>query len=220
VRRIDLRLVGEGKNIVGKNTAEVARNRGTVGKAVVEAARPAPRRGKHAIESNSPILIGIESLREKIAQEAAILRDAFAEHAAAGVRLSGECLAIRRKVPHGREAKPATRIGDYIDVLVNAPGLKTSVEMDGPLLGAACHRSSRQLPRGTWEGCGLPSRESRTVSGVARIVGLCDLVLRAAMVPTMTGQAEFSGLRGQHDIATQKPGDGLAVHPGNRGVQA
>src|SRR5258708_12222783 len=134
--RIALGLVGERKDVGGE---EYRRGRlrisGGLGKTVVET--PAASTGyvcKHTIESDAPIFVGIETLIKKIAQEAAILRDAFAKHTGRGRDRVGRVLHIRGEVTHGGETEPGNdRIGDPIDVLINQATQESSVQMDAPV---------------------------------------------------------------------------------------
>src|SRR5438128_9508820 len=80
---IDFRLVGERKDIgwekYSHGRLRVARR---LGEAVIKTAAAGPRYVReHAVESDATILIGVEALIQKVAQESSVLRDAFAEDA-------------------------------------------------------------------------------------------------------------------------------------------
>src|SRR5438045_7942766 len=86
---------------------------------------------EYAVESHSAVFIGIKSLVEKVAKEAAVLRDAFAVNAVCRSNGIGGMLRVRREVANGGETSTGHhRIGDHVDILVDAPGLKASIEMN------------------------------------------------------------------------------------------
>ena len=194
--RINFGLVGERKDVGGKEYGRgrlrIARG---LGEAVVEAAAACTGDVReHAIESDAAIFIGIESLIEKIAQEAAILRDAFAEHTRRrrdGVR---RVLCIRGEVAYGGEAESGNdRIGDHVDIFVNAAGLEAAVEMDGPVARRELAIDRRgKLPLRS-AGCvvRLPSRESRTVSVLRGSSGCATGYSEPPMCRPSDGRAEF-----------------------------
>jgi hypothetical protein len=78
-------------------------------KSIVEAASPrASDMREHTIESDPSILVGVESMVQKIAQESSILRNSFADHSSRGVMLSGVCFTYEAKSRTAAKPSPAT----------------------------------------------------------------------------------------------------------------
>jgi hypothetical protein len=80
---------------------------------------------KNAVESDLSAFVGIEALVEKVAQEAPVLRNAFAVNACDGRDGVGCMLGVRRKIAHRRETSAGNdRVGDRVHVFVNLAGLE------------------------------------------------------------------------------------------------
>ena len=131
--RIFLGLIGEWKNIGRKEDRgrglRVARG---LGEAIIETA--AARSGnvrQNAVERNASFFVRIEALIEEVAQEAPILRNAFAIDACRGSDGIGCVLGIGREVAYrGEAAAGHDRIGDHVNIFVDFSGLKAAVQVD------------------------------------------------------------------------------------------
>src|SRR5271154_3828844 len=87
--------------------------------------------GQDSVERNVSILVGIETLIEKVAQKASILRNAFAVNALRRGQRIARMFGIGRKVPDRSEATASDdRIGDDVNIFVDLAGLKTAIQMD------------------------------------------------------------------------------------------
>ena len=159
---------------------------------------------KDAIERDPPLFVGVETLVNKIAQKTAILRNAFAEHTRRRCDAVGRVLHIRSKVAHRREAQPGyNRIGDYVDVLINAPGLEAAVKVDGAVARrqlAVDHRGKLPLRAGDIGTLALARVANR--ERVAGIVGLRNRIFRASnRADHHMAERNFVSLGGKHDVA-------------------
>ena len=169
---------------------------------------------QHAIESHPAVLIRIKSLVEKVAQEAAVLRDAFAIHALRRSHRIGRMLGVGREVANGGEASAGhNRIGNDIDVLVNPAGLKAAIEMNVSIAGRelAVHHV-RELPLSAWNHGTLGVARITNSKHIARIVRRGDRVFRPADVAL--DQVSQRNLRHRlvwHKIAAKQARDGLAL---------
>src|SRR6185369_3404116 len=178
--------------------------------------------GEHAIESHPAFFVRVESLIEKVAQKAPVLRDAFPIDAGCGNKRAGIVLGIGGEVAYRSETQSSNnRVADHVDVFVNPAGLKASVEMDMAVAGNefAVNRV-REPPLRPGDYCssgfaGIPHRQ--LVSWVIRVG---DGVFGAAEVADhkMSERNFLHHLR-RHQVAAQQPTDRLSLVPGDRSVQ-
>src|SRR5678816_1633794 len=111
--------------------------------------------GEHAIESHPAFFVRIESLIEKVAQKAPVLRDAFPIHTGCGNKRAGRVLGIRGEVAYRSETQSSNnRVTDHVDVFVDPAGLKPSSEMNMAIAGNefAVNRV-REPPLRPWDHC-------------------------------------------------------------------
>ncbi len=119
--------------------------------AIIEAAAARSRHVReNSIERDSSFLVRIETLIEKIAKKAAVLRNAFAIDARGRSDGVTAVLRIGGKIAHGCEAEAGNYgIGDDVNVFVNFPRLEAPVQMNVPI--ARCQLTVyrvRELPVG------------------------------------------------------------------------
>ena len=197
--RICLGLIGEGKDVGGEKDGRgrlrVARR---LGETVVEAA--AARSGdvgENAVERDPSLFVGIETLIEKVAQEAAVLRNAFAVDAGRGSDGIGSVLGIGGEVANrGEAAAGDDGVGDDINVFVNLARLKTAVQMDMPVAGCEFAVDGvGKLPFGAGNDGALSHRESRrTVSTLRGSSGAATGYSVPPMLPMMRCPSGISGI--------------------------
>src|SRR5258707_3132324 len=90
--------------------------------------------GEDAIEGDATFLVGVEALIKEVAQEAAILRDAFAIDARRGGDGVGSMLGVGREVANdGETASGYNRIGDDVNVFVDFAWLESAVQVNVPI---------------------------------------------------------------------------------------
>ena len=112
-------LIGERKDIGREEDRRgglrVARG---LSETIVEAAAAGSGNvGEDAVERNASIFVGIESLIEEVAEEAAVLRDAFAIDARGGSDGIGGVFGVRGEVANGGEATSGDNgVGNDVDV--------------------------------------------------------------------------------------------------------
>ena len=99
-----------------KTPRKSAAHLGRVSESIVEIASPcASNMSENAVESDASILIRVEALIDKIAQEPSILRDSFAIDASRGRDRVRCMLGIRCEIANdGESASSDHRIGDDV----------------------------------------------------------------------------------------------------------
>jgi hypothetical protein len=117
-----------------------------------------------AVEGDASFFVGVEPLVEEVAQEASVLRNAFALDARRGS--DGGVLGVGREVADGSEsAAGGDGIGDDVDLSIDFAGLKPpfrcmwrALGMSFPSTVCANSHSARAMTVRS------ASRESRTMS--------------------------------------------------------
>src|SRR5690349_13518208 len=99
-------LVGEGEDVYRiEDRGSGLRVAGWLSKAVVEIAAASPGHVReHSIERNAPLFVGVEAVKEEVAQEAAVLGDAFGNDAPCGRDGVGVVLRERGEVAEPGES--------------------------------------------------------------------------------------------------------------------
>src|SRR5690349_9422140 len=126
-----------------------------------------------AVEGDFSIFVGVEAFIEKIAQEAAILRNAFAIDALRGSDRAGMMLCVGSEIADGGEAQAGHHgILDDVDIFVDFAGLESAVEMNVAITrNEFVFASLRELPfragnDGAWGFARISNREG--VAGIVR----------------------------------------------------
>src|SRR5207302_5950947 len=91
---------------------------------------------ENAVSGDAAFFVSIETLIEKMAQEAAVLRNTFGDNTRGrsdGVR--GMFCVGSEIAESGKAEAGDDRIFDDVNVFVDAAGLKTAVQMDGAIAG-------------------------------------------------------------------------------------
>ncbi len=84
-----------------------------------------------AVEGDASFFVGIETLIEEIAEEASVLRDAFAVDARRGSDGIGRVLGVGGEVADSSESAAGNDgIGDDVNIFVDLARLKAAVEVD------------------------------------------------------------------------------------------
>ena len=178
---------------------------------------------ENAVQRDSSFFVSVESLIQVVAQEAPVLRNAFAVDPRRRSDGIGRVLGIGGEVTDGGEAPAGNdRIGDHVNVFVDLSGLKSPFRW-------MCRSLATILPSTVWANCHsvrgmtvrFPLRESRTVSRLRVSSGAATGYSVPPILPRMRCPSGISGMsfRG-HQIAAQQAGDGLSVVFGDRGKES
>src|SRR5882724_2957058 len=136
--RIGFGFVGEREDIGGeKDGGSGLGVAGGLSEAMIEAAAAsAGYMRENAVDGDAAFFVGIETMIEKMAEEAAVLRNAFGYDAHGGSDGVGGMFCVGSEIAEGGEAEAGNdRISDDVNIFVDAAGLKTAAEMDGAIAG-------------------------------------------------------------------------------------
>jgi hypothetical protein len=106
--------------------------------------------GENAVEGDAPVFVGIESLIEEVAEEASVLRNAFAVDALGRSDGFGRVFGIGGEIANGSEASAGYNgISNDVNVFVNPAGLEATIEANiAVALGELAIYDVRELPLG------------------------------------------------------------------------
>ena len=179
--------------------------------------------GENSVERDASVFVGVETLIKKVAQKAAVLRNAFAVNAGRGRDRIGGMLGVGGEVAD-RSEPPAShnRIGDGVNVFVNLARLKSAVQMDIPVAGGEfAFDGLRKLPLSARDFGALSIARVANGEHVAWIFGGGHRIFG----PTNAAENEMSQRNFRHDfrghqIAAQQAGDRLSIFFRNRGEES
>ncbi len=137
---------------------------------------------ENAVDGDAAVFVGVETLVEEVAEEAAVLGDAFGDDARGGSDGVRGTFCVRGKIAEGGEAEAGDDgIFDDVDVFVDAAGGEAAVEMDGAIAGRDfAVDGCGELPFRTRDGAAFGFSGISNGKRIARIVGLGDRIFRAS----------------------------------------